>query len=83
MAIRYSRVIAPARFTSTKRLYRLVMISSVEPIPAGVGITAAVMTDRDVTAREVSREISPVPKRIRNGIQYQKHSFPLPHLLLS
>lgn len=51
------------------------MISSTAPIPAGVGITAAVMTDRDVMERESSNEISLLPNRIKNGTQYQKHNF--------
>lgn len=51
------------------------MISSTAPTPAGVGITAADITDSDVIDKESNIEISFVPNRIKNGIQYQKHSF--------
>lgn len=75
VATRYSTVIAPALCTPTSTANRFVMISSTAPIPAGVGITAAVITDSDVMERESSNEISLLPNRIRNGTQYQKHNF--------
>ena len=49
--------------------------NSVEPIPAGAGITAASITDNAVIAMVSTRLIFLSPAKRRYGIPYQKQSF--------
>ena len=68
---RYRSDAEPASPVPTIPEKSAVKTNSVEPIPAGDGMTAASMTESDVTAIVCGSVISPCPRKIRYGMDYQ------------
>lgn len=75
VAKRYNRDAEPAMPVPTIPAKSPVNTNSVEPIPAGAGITAASITDNAVIAMVSTRLIFLSPAKRRYGIPYQKQSF--------
>ena len=72
---RYSNEADPAAPVPTIPAKSEVKTNSVEPIPAGDGMTAASMTESEVIASTSCNAIPESDPKIKNGIEYQNASF--------